>query len=256
LNEQGQVQYTLVDQATLQTICEAFGPVVGDGMDSPYVVQENLQVGVTYEWLARSYDGKYYSLPSDPQTFSLEPTPPDAPPGLTYPLPWQPLELTFGVVTDDHGNIVTTTASPTVDGGIDVAASVLDQTGNSSVILCHIDTAGWRLSGPWQAETVVGAWHCSTPVYHSPLTSKLVKKHWYGWHDYSGITIRRPSSGYAYDAAQWWVNYPYLTVAYRDTGRYHVHVTDTAHASNGSTATLINADGADFLCGTNGCYYE
>jgi hypothetical protein len=78
LNGQGQVQYTLVDQATLQPVCAAFGPVVDDGTDSPYVVQEALQTGFTYGWVARSYDGKYYSQPTTPQTFTFEPgLPPD-----------------------------------------------------------------------------------------------------------------------------------------------------------------------------------
>jgi hypothetical protein len=79
---QGQVQYTLVDQATLQTICEAFGPVVDDGTDSPYVVQEDLQTGLSYAWVARSYDGWYYSPPTAPQTFIFEP-----PTGTEAPVP-------------------------------------------------------------------------------------------------------------------------------------------------------------------------
>jgi hypothetical protein len=94
----GQVQYTLIDEKTNLDLCVAFGPIVDDGEDSPYVVSpgEDLQDGLPYAWVARSYNGLYYSLPTAPQAFIFTPAYPDS-----SPPPFESITTDLNGVVDD-----------------------------------------------------------------------------------------------------------------------------------------------------------
>jgi hypothetical protein len=157
---------------------------------------------------------------------------------------WQPLFV--GVVQPDGSQTVTATLTPPSDG-----PGAAGQA--TEVIVCNIGEASWRISSAWQVEARLGPISCSTPVYHQDefKTVKRVCVVVCWWSDQASKSIRKPGTGFALSVTLW---NPKLSIT--SAGTYHIHLRDLATSQSGSSALIIDADGADFVCvsGT-GCHY-
>jgi hypothetical protein len=164
-----------------------------------------------------------------------------APPDPATDGAWQPLVV--GTLNPDGSQTIEATLVPPGEAA----------TAATEVIVCNIETAGWRISGAWQVQAELGPITCSTAVYHQQ-EFKTVKRVCFvvcWWSDQRSISRRVPTSGYSQYANLWT---PKLGIS--GGGTYHIHLRDVATAISGSSAMLIDADGPNFTCvdGT-GCHY-